>query len=241
MYKELFENKKVAIFDLETITSGIRDIQENVFSETLKNLQIDWVYLPDIIKDGDTMGEIWEKILLDPYIKIKIPVEQLLSNTNTKFKEVLDKKESLDVLNGFWELVDELKNDHKYKIVLKSEFNKVVTQTLLEKLDLEGIFDLVVVHNEEKKKGDLYKEILSTLKKHGFTNKECLAFERSPKRCVESTKKDIETIAIRENSIPGDDFPYKVTEYHGDFTDFPGNIDKTYLETFEEAHSWKKE
>ena len=237
MFKQIFENKKAAVFDLETIAFGLDNLYIQTFSEVLTDLGVDWIYIPKLVKKGDKILDIWERVLKDPYITSitdKIPLEQLLNTTNTKFINLLYKT-NIDVREGFWEFIDELKNTFKFKVILKSEINRVLTKELILNLEIDDIFDLVIVQGEEKKK-NLYFEILKVLKKHGISNKETLAFEFSKKGAKQATSKEILTIAIGED-LAQDSYPTRVTIFEKDFSGFPGNMDKTYLETLREAHN----
>jgi len=235
MFKEFFDNKKVAIFDLETIINNNEALYRETFENMLLDLNIDWIYLPDVLKGGKTIEEVWEEILLDPYIDKKIPLQQLINATYTKFINVINNTEDLDTKEGFWPFTDELKEDFNYKLVLKSELNETLTNALIEKLELNDLFDLIIVQKTEKRK-NLYTEILKLLKSYKLTNEECIAFESHPLISKDSAKNNILTIAIKNDDTLAEDFSYKVSLTQQDFSKFVGNIDKTYREAFLEVH-----
>ena len=100
------------------------------------------------MEKGGTFFDIWDEILRDPYVEIKVPYKQLLDITNTRFMEKLDENE-INLKNGFSSFVDELKNNFNFKLVLKSEYIESITKYLLRRLTITDLFDLIVFQDYE--------------------------------------------------------------------------------------------
>jgi len=235
MFKEVFDGKKVAIFDLESCMVNIREVYIKTFSDVFSGMKIDWLYLPEVITGGNTMQTIGTLVLKSPYIDSKVSREQLLNVTNAKFLSYLGEKTDLDTRDGFWELVAELKRNFNYVLVLKSEYNEAITKEIISRLEMEDVFDLVVMQ-PNLERNDLYEDILKHLRDHKLVSKDCIAFEKFVEASLDSAKHNILTIGIKDPDTLTADYSYKVTIFQEDFSAFPGNIDKTYRDAFISSH-----
>jgi len=239
MYKNYFINKKVAIFDLETIIEDFYLIYIKIFNQVLADLKIDWVYLEDLITDGLTINEIWLKIIDQPFIDKKFPYSTIYNSVITGIAYYIQNN-NLYLNNGVLELLYELKTENGYTLVLKSELNELITKSLIEKLDIQNTFDLIIFQGQQKQV-DLYKQILIQLSKYKIKNKDCIAFDSHPSLTDKSSRHGILTIGIKGKTQLVDNFSYRVALISNNFEKFSGNINKTYKEAYLDARPSIKE
>ena len=146
MYKDVFQNKKALIFDLETVVAGLEEVYAHSIYSVLVDLEINWINQNNHIQNGNTIEEAWKSIFRDPLLKQKIPLEKVISSTYKKMSEDLDSLDSLEVRDGFWLFIDEVKEILKPKFILKSEFNNEITNKIIK---LSGIEKFSEVEDEE--------------------------------------------------------------------------------------------
>ncbi len=225
MFKELFDKKKLIIFDLDgTVVKSQRvwDLAYKKVAEVAGFGTID-----TSVSSGDTLANDWKHILANNVITNARPVEELVELTQNEYIQNLDK---LELTEGFWPFVAELKLMKKLNLALVSNSYRVVVDRVIAYLGLKEVFDLVLCGDEvkhPKPDPEIYKKTLAHFK---VSHKEALAFEDSLTGCISSAKAGIKTICVWDGETPQRKFPDETVEFTGDFTPFPGEMDTTYYE-----------
>lgn len=236
MYKKLFEGKKAVIFSLdEAVVTGLNDVKIQVFQQVMNEVFLGYIDPTPYCIPGYSFRTIWESILYANEIeKGKFKVKDLIVKTTNAFVEVLNAKDfDIEPMEGFWELFAELKEDHGYKTALISNFPKPIVDKLSEKLEIDGIFDVVVFNENTKEQlHKIYKKALKKLKEGA---KNTISFEGSIPGVRAANKAKVDVFVIWDIKTRKSFFGDKVKEFSIDFTAYPGNIDKYYEEYLAES------
>lgn len=232
MYKELFEDKKTIIFDLNSILKDIHEVWIQSIDKVLSNLNLGYLGAKDLYVIGRDITVNWKLLLNQPEVHDKkLPIDTLISNTYTKFIETMKEKESFDLKEGFEDFIEELKEEKKgIKLILKSPYPDSITSVILEKYYLEGIFNIIETTPLITPEKDLVKEII---KKNKLIKKEVLVFEESLYMTKKLDNQGIMTVIVWDKETPREKYPTNVILFVENFETFIGNLDKTYLETME--------
>jgi|GEM_PF-1611784 len=233
MFKELFENKNTAIFDLNTLFVNMQYLWEESIEEVLQGVDIVWVKVNESFIPGYPIKKTWELILQDPLIRINIPTDTLVNNTYSKFIDKI-KENGIELKPGFWDFIDELKNTKGFKLILKSIYNETITSNILEAADLEDIFNVIstakVKDGEEIEINNVYTKII---KENKLNRENTIVFEESLEGAKESTREDMHTVILWDKQTPREKYTKDVVLFQEDFTELVGNLDLTYLESLE--------
>jgi beta-phosphoglucomutase-like phosphatase (HAD superfamily) len=232
MYKELFENKKTIIFDLNSILKDIHEVWIQSIDKVLSNLNLGYIGAKDSYVIGRDITVNWNLLLSNPEIHDKkIPIDTLINNTYTKFVETMKEKETFELKEGFEDFIEELKEEKKgIRLILKSPYPESITSLILEKYYLEGIFNNIETTPLINPEKDLVKEII---KKNKLIKKEVLVFEESLYMTKKLDNEGIMTVILWDNETPREKYPTNVILFIENYETFIGNLDKTYLETME--------
>jgi HAD superfamily hydrolase (TIGR01509 family) len=228
MFKEYFDKKKLVTFDLDGTTVKSEAVWDLAFRGVAKILSI----APTTTGIcGNPVGDRWIHIIEKNNLKNMRPIKELVELTQNEFLKNLDK---LELTEGFWPFVAELKLLKKRNLALVTNTSRVVTDQVIAQLDLKEVFDFVICGDEVKKpkpSPEIYKRTLSHFK---LQPKEVLAFEDSLTGCISAAKAGIKIICMWDEETPKRKFPDEVLDFTSDFTPFPGEIDTTYLEDIKE-------
>ncbi len=233
MYKKLFEGKTAAFFDLDGTIIDSLPYWHEAYQKVLSSLTPDYINVKEL-KRGTYSMAIWKNLLENYGIKTDLKIADLVSKTNQAYLDVFNKA-PLEVRDGFWELLDELKTERNFKIALISNSDRVVVDRVLEAMSIkDNVFDLTICGDEvryRKPSPDIYQAALKNL---GVKNSEAIAFEDSLSGAESAHKAGIEQIIIWSTEIPERDYPKTALEFFQDFTPLPGNLDKYYYEYLKE-------
>ena len=224
MFKEFFDKRKLITFDLDGTTVKSMVAWDSAFREIAKPLGIDPITTGVC---GNTVADRWKHIIENNDIKITQPVKELVELTQNEFVKNLDK---LELTEGFWPFVAELKLQKKLNIALVTNTARVVADQVIAHLELKEVFDFVICGDEVKNpkpNPEIYKKTLTHFK---MGPKEVLAFEDSLTGCISAARAGIEIICVWDEETPRRNFPDEVLEFTGDFTPFPGQMGTTYYE-----------
>lgn len=236
MYKSLFEGKKAVIFNLDdAVASGLNEIKVQAFHRAMNDVFLGYIDPTPYCIPGYSFKVIWESILYaNEMEKEKIKIKDVVEKTAEIYLDIINKESfNLEPTGGFWEFFAELTEDHGFKTALISNYPKPIVEKLSEKLELEGIFD-VVISNEKNKEAPhkIYKKALRKLK----TNpKRTVAFEGSIPGAKAANKEKVDVFVIWDLKTRKSFFGDEVKEFTTDFTPFIGNIDRTYGEYLSES------
>ncbi|MFA5776570.1 MAG: HAD family phosphatase [Patescibacteria group bacterium] len=224
MFKEFFDKKKLITFDLDGTTVKSEKVWDLAFKEVAKLLSSDPITTG---VRGDTVAERWRRIIENNDLKSTRPVNELVELTHNEFVKNLDK---LELTEGFWPFVAELKLMKKLNLALVTNTSRVIVDRVVIQLELQEVFDFIVCGNEVKNpkpNPEIYKKTLAHFK---LRPKEVLAFEDSLTGCTSAAKAGIKIICVWDEETPKRKFPDEVLDFTGDFSPFPGEMDTTYYE-----------
>jgi len=229
MYKKYFAEKKSVFFDLDgTIIDSIPYWESacRLVLEEVGEVDIDF---SDIYR-GSHLEKFWADTVKTYGLKTELPISELVKRTREKYLNIY-KETPLEPRDGFWNLVDELKNIKKWPLALLSNSDRSVAELIIKDLNIrEGVFDLIITGDEVKHRKpapDIYEKALKILKLKG---REVLAFEDSLSGAKAAQKAGIDVIAIWEGDVPEPEYPKNVIMFLPDFSSIPGNMDTTFME-----------
>lgn len=224
MYKELFDKKKLIIFDLDGTIIKSNTVWDKAFEDVAKVMQGD---ISTFGTSGDTVAQRWKQLIDANALSNPRPLSELVEFTNNAFVQHV---EDLELTEGFWPFVAELKLMKKLNLALVTNTARTVTDRVIAHLELKEVFDFVLCGDEvrhPKPDPEIYKKTLEYFK---VTTKEALAFEDSLTGCISAGKAGIKTICVWDGETPQRKFPDETVEFTHDFTPFPGEMDTTYYE-----------
>lgn len=224
MFKELFDKKKLIIFDLDGTVIKSNKVWDMAFADVAKAVQADIFTLGT---SGDTVAQRWEHVLKANAIPTPRSRPELIELTNNAFVRYLDE---LELTEGFWPFVAELKLMKNLKLALVTNTARTVTDRVIAKFEFKEVFDLVLCGDEvkhPKPNAEIYKKTLMHFK---VSSQEALAFEDSLTGCISAAKAGIKIICVWDGETPQRKFPDEVVDFTGDFTPFPGELETTYYE-----------
>jgi len=236
MYKKLFEGKKAVIFNLdEAVVIGLNEIKIQVFQKVMNEVFLGYIDPTPYCIPGYAFRTIWESILYANEIeKGKFKVKDLIEKTTNAYVDIINIQSLvIDTTDGFWQLLGELKEDYGFKTALISNLPKPVVDKISEKLEIDGIFEVVVCNENSKEElHKIYKKALKKLKAHP---KMTISFEGSIPGVRAANKTNVDVFVIWDLKTRKSFFGDRVKEFSLDFTAYPGNIDKTYEEYLAES------
>lgn len=224
MFKEFFDKKKLIIFDLDGTVVQSNKAWDMAFADVAKVMQQD-IFTFGI--SGDTVADRWRHVIEANALQNPRPIQELVDLTQNAFLAHLD---SVELTEGFWPFVAELKLMKKLNLALVSNSCRVVVDRVIAHLELKEVFDFVLCGDEvkhPKPDPEIYKRALAHFK---IPSKEVLVFEDSLTGCISAAKARLIIICVWDGGTPQRKFPDEVLEYTKDFTPFPGEMDTTYYE-----------
>jgi beta-phosphoglucomutase-like phosphatase (HAD superfamily) len=235
MFKEFFDKKKLITFDLDGTTVKSEEVWGTALKAVIKTLGDDRGFLGPV---GVSLHERWIEVLADNVIKTDRPISELIELTQTEFINNIDK---LELTEGFWSFVAELKLLKKLNLALVTNTSRTVAEQVISKLELKEVFDYVICGNEVKKPKpdpEIYKKTMAHFK---LQPKEVLAFEDSLTGCISAAKAGIEVICVWDEQTPKRKFPDAVVDFTDNFIPFSGEMDTTPIEDLKQMAKEQEE
>jgi len=236
MFKKYFENKRAALFNLDSaVIPGLNYIKIKSFQRSMDDLFLGYIDPTPYCIPGYSFRTIWESILYANELeKGNFKIKDLIEKTTDVFLDIVNKESfNFEPAEGFWELLADLVEDHGYKTALISNYPKTIQETLSKKAEIDGVFDAVVFN--ENTKEELHKIYKKALKKLKVGPKKAVSFEGSIPGVRAANKAKVDVFVIWDLETRKSLFGDNVKEFSMDFTVFPGNIDKTYEEYLAES------
>lgn len=235
MFKEYFDKKKLITFDLDGTTVKSEKVWDLAFREVAKSLNLDPLTTGI---SGNTVVDRWAHIIENSFLSTKLTVDELAKLTQTEFINNIDK---LELTEGFWQFVAELKLMKKLNLALVTNTSRAITDKVTDQLGLKEVFDFVISGDEVKKPKpdpEIYKK---TLSHYNLKPSEVLAFEDSLTGSTSAAKAGIKIICVWDGETPQRRFPDEVLEFTADFSPFPGEMDTTYYEDIKQMAKEQEE
>lgn len=235
MFGDYFRGKKLITFDLDGTVVKSEHVWDIAFRKVMRVKGWEW---NGVGQYGASVWERWERIIKENKIERAGSIQDLVDLTHNEFVINMD---SLELTDGFWELVAELKLDLKLKLALVTNTAKVVTDKVVGKMEFSEVFDFVICGDEVKNPKPAPDIYISTLNHFKVSSKDALAFEDSLVGSTSSTKAGIKTLLVWDKMTSMKRFPDNVVAYLEDFTSVVGNTKTTPYEDILKNIEEKKE
>jgi beta-phosphoglucomutase len=183
------------IFDLDGTILDNEDVYGRAFNEVLKNLGVDTTK-PVSHQYGIGVKENWILYKKNLNLKTSKTPEILAQETQHEYLKML---KEVTVRPGFEDFVKNLK-DGGIKVALATSNTRGVTQEVLDKMGLQGIFDEVTTAEEvvhRKPDPDLFTV---TADKLGVERNECLVIEDAPSGVEAAHRAGMKVVAITDGN-----------------------------------------
>jgi len=229
MYKKIFQDKKAAFFDLDGTIIDSLPYWEISLRLVLEDVSDGTAPLCGI-GTGAYLGEIWKNTVKEADLETELSLEELVKKTQQEYLNLFNEN-PLEPRDGFWNLLDILKNDKGWVLALISNSDRSVVEPVLKSLNInDGVFDTIITGDEVKHRKpspDIYNKALKELK---LKSKDALVFEDSLSGARSSGKSGIDTIVILTGETPEPEYPDNVLLFLPDFSPLPRNLDTTFME-----------
>jgi len=147
MLKKYFEHKQAIFFDLDGTIYNSDVYWSYAYEKVLKTVDASWVVFE---RNGRSVLETWKDLIAENRLKIHLDIKDLVKFTNIEFLKILDGSDA-EPLDGFWTFFQKVKNEKKMKTALVTNTPREVTNAIMKKLEIEGIFDLTKCGDEVSK------------------------------------------------------------------------------------------
>lgn len=231
MYKHIFENKKAIIFDLNGTFVDSKAHWHQAYINVAKelNLYVSTDLKTQFLEAGLSVETMWQKVVELGLLDHIENVQNLEAKTYNQFIQVMEEYE-LKATNGAWQFLSELKLDKDFKVGLVTNSPRNIAQEILIEVGAMETFDVIVCGDDvehEKPSQDMYLKAINELV---VKKEETLVFEDSIIGANAAVNSELETIIVWDGSVAQTKYPLEVAGYVPDFTNFPGNLDKSIEE-----------
>ncbi|MFC1625007.1 HAD family hydrolase [Patescibacteria group bacterium] len=231
MYKDIIEGKKAVVFDLDGTIIDTKEYALEAIRKTLEGYKLTFMNPDPFYKAGGrSWKNIWKGMLSFNNIKMEKSIKEACADTHNNYLKII-KSASLKEKEGFWEFIYDLKEEKNIKIALTTNSERDITNLILDKLDMDEVFDYTICGDEVKRKKpnpEMYKKIARKL---AVKRKEITVFEDSLPGAKAATKAGMDLVIIWDGKTSRDLYPGNILYFLTDFKDLGGNLDNTYLDT----------
>jgi len=231
MLKKYFEHKQAIFFDLDGTIYNSDVYWSYAYEKVLKTVDASWVVFE---RNGRSVLETWKDLIAENRLKIHLDIKDLVKFTNIEFLKILDGSDA-EPLDGFWTFFQKVKNEKKMKTALVTNTPREVTNAIMKKLEIEGIFDLTKCGDEVSKVKPDPQIYLTTAKELKVNSKNVLVFEDSLSGVASARKANMDVFVIWDGVVDKEDYPKGVKMFLSDFTRLAGNMDTTLDDQLAEA------
>lgn len=231
MLKKYFENKQAIFFDLDGTIYDSDIYWSYAYEKVLKTIEASWVIFE---RNGRSVFEVWRDVVAENGLKTQLSIKDLAKFTNIEFLKILDGSDA-EPLEGFWPFFQKVKNEKKMKTALVTNTSREVTNVIMKKLEIEGIFDLTKCGDEVEKVKPDPQIYLTTAKELEVNPKNVLVFEDSLSGVTSARSAKMDVFVIWDGVVDKEDYPKGVKMFLSDFTRLAENMDKTLDDQLAEA------
>ena len=179
------------IFDLDGTILEDEDEYGRAFNKVLRSLRVETkTYIPQT--KGIAVKENWPLLIRKYDIKTNKSVEELASETQEAYLQEINE---VMVRPGFTEFAEELK-DSGIQIAIATSNNWKITEKILYKVGLQGIFDAVTTVEEVAFSKPDPSLFTVTADKLGVEREECLVIEDAASGIAAAQSAGMKVIAI---------------------------------------------
>lgn len=230
----ILEGKRAVFFDLDGTLADTTTVWQTAVENVLDTIDIGIFRATSFLQAGEDISTTWKRILNASVVGEKPTVQEVVDKTHEELVKLLPSAE-LQLTEGFWELLTELKVDKKLKVALVTNTTEKITQELTKKLEVDGVFDSVVTSDQVKNKKpapDVYKKAAKEL---GVKTREVLVFEDSVLGARAAAVAGTDIIIVWNRTRHQYEYPQRVYEFIPDFSCIVGFLDKSYNEIIRET------
>lgn len=232
MYKKLIEGKKAVFFDLDGTIVDTGHVWTLAIGAVLESIGINWVTDAHKYESGRDLVEQWNQLIKTYSINTEKDSVALTKATNEAFLNLL-KDTELEVKEGFWPFVYEIKIEKHLKVALLTNSTKNIATEILRKIDAEKTFDLIICGDElkaPKPDPEIFKKGLEVL---GLNPNEVLVFEDSLDGSKAASSIKLDTVIIWDGVHNQEKYKGNIRLFLPDFTPLLGNLELNYTEWIE--------
>jgi HAD superfamily hydrolase (TIGR01509 family) len=235
MYKKYFENKKAILFDLDGTLVNTENFWLRTFDNVVAAKPLESLTGKDVYKKGCHSCTRWAEIVKTHNIQGVTTPQELEDETHKEFLNVLNEVGELEVTEGFWPLIHELKVEKELKTGLVTNTEKALAERVLESADLMGLFDIYLFGDDVKKPKPNAEIYIKAAKELEVKPQEVLVFEDSRIGVEAAVKAGMDVIVIWDSETDKLLFPEEVLDFMPTFQGLAGNLDLTYQEAIAKA------
>ena len=232
MYKNLIQNKKAAIFDLDGTVADTLPLWNEAAKRVLKK----FLNYEESFKltNGASLHTNLSTLLQEHNLGTNQSLKELADLAHNEFLNLLQES-ALEPRDGFWEFTYELKKQKNLKLSLTTNTKKSVAQAILSKLEISQTFDSYVFGDEVSKEKPDPEIYLKTAKALNVLPHQCIVFEDSVVGCKAALKASMDVAVIWDGTEEKYEYPDDVLEFYPDFSVFVGNLDMDFKDYFTKA------
>ena len=239
MYKNFIEGKKAAFFDLDDTLVETAPYWVMAFARVLSGIDKS-VDALEVYEPGEPVSDQWKRILLESDIKTQLSVTELTQQTYNQFTQII-KGYDLVMKEGFWPLAFELKIEKEFKLACVTNSTKDTTWQILNKINADKTFDLVLCGDEVKRPKPAPDIYLTAARKLRVKSSQVLVFEDSVSGSKAAAKAKMDMLIVWDGVTEQSKFKGHIFAFLPNFNNLAGNLDKTYMEALEDAAKRKEE
>lgn len=236
----VLKNKSVVLFDLDGTILDNQGLWYEAINSVLKSVQP-----AVIISENSIVGVPLENILKDIRQSYSLDVNltdaDIIGRINQKYIEIINSLPEVTPREGFMELITFLISVKKLKVGLVTNSERSIIDITLNKLGLDGVFDLTLAGSEVSHKKPSPDCYILAAKKLGASADRILIFEDSITGVAAATGAEMDTIVIWDKVIPIDKYPNYEKRIVGFYPDFEGILPLIKTDFATEFENLKKD
>lgn len=238
---DYFLNRKAVIFDLDGTISDTEKVWHDAILKTAsKELAIAYIEFADLDR-GMSLHDKWAQIKRDLAPHLDVKIDYLSQKTYENLLISLEKPElEIEPKEGFWELAAYLKTELKYKLALATNSYKSFATEIINKLEINGIFDYEIYGDQVKNSKpdpEIYQKCVADL---GLQSNEVLVVEDSLIGAFAAQKAGMEALIMIKDENEIEKFPENCVDFSYDFEMFAKNIGKEYKDVMFDPETQEK-
>ncbi|MCA9308155.1 HAD family phosphatase [candidate division WWE3 bacterium] len=229
MYKYVFNDRKAIIFDLE----GTVLVDDSVWKSSFVSVGARLGYYGPAYEpsSGITLADAWKNAQDLKMLDHKLRIDDLVSQV---YKEYLANLSLVNVRDGFFELVAELRVNHDYKVGLITGNTKSNIPPLLKALGLENVFDTIVYESDVSKPRPNSEIFVTAAQNLGIAPDQCLVFDHTVNGAKAALDANMPCFIIWNGVVDRFDFPQPIVAFLPDFEGLSDLVDYDLAERVKE-------